>query len=67
MFVRFGKELIDLRLVKEVVALEDEKSYEIHYKNNTKQTIVLEGVNPDESVNLANAMITIFDNIVDND
>ena len=66
MFVRLSGELIDLRTVKKVSVVNG-NSYKVDFKSGSSKTIKLEGANPINNVDLANAMITIFDNIVDND
>lgn len=66
MFVRLSGELIDLRTVKKVSVVNG-SSYRVDFKAGGSKVIKLEGANPINNVDLANAMITIFDNLVDND
>lgn len=66
MFVRLSGELIDLRTVKKVSVVNGD-SYRVDFKAGGSTIIKLEGANPINNVDLANAMITIFDNLVDND
>lgn len=66
MFVRLSGQLIDLRKVRSIEAV-DGKTYRVTYENGTSTNIAIEGANPIHDVDLANAMITILNNIEKHD
>lgn len=66
MFVRLSGQLIDLRKVRSITAI-DSKTYRVVYEDNTSANIAIEGANPIHDVDLANAMITILNNIEKHD
>lgn len=66
MFVRLSGQLIDLRKVRSITAI-DGKTYRVVYEDNTSANIAIEGANPIHDVDLANAMITILNNIEKHD
>lgn len=66
MFVRLSGQLIDLRQVRSIEAV-DGKTYHVVYENGTSANIAIEGANPIHDVDLANAMITILNNVEKHD
>lgn len=61
MFVRLKGELIDLREVRNVTR--NGNIYQVQYENGSTKTIVTENNEPQHTLDLANALMTIFDNI----
>ena len=62
MYVRLNNKQIDLRTVANITRTDD-KTFSIQYQNGRSETVSTENTEPQNSIELMNALVRIFEDI----
>lgn len=62
MYVRLNNKQVDLRTVANITRTDD-KTFSIQYQNGRSETVSTENTEPQNSIELMNALVRIFEDI----